>query len=125
MTPNTLLLRQIHPSFIQDGRVTSQAFRPTPKDESLLSVDDGDRVTAEASWQRFITSPACKSVGVQALSLAECTAQELSLIEDGNPHTEHCSIDFTAFEKKTIEKKSKLLRAKAEARGWLFREAVA
>ncbi|MEN9358006.1 MAG: hypothetical protein RL695_2177 [Pseudomonadota bacterium] len=42
-----------------------------------------------------------------------------------NPHPEHCSVDFTAFDKKAIEKKSKLLRAQAEARGWLFREAVA
>ncbi|MFA7523652.1 MAG: hypothetical protein WCY71_12070 [Halothiobacillaceae bacterium] len=125
MTPDTLLLRQIHPSFIQDGRVTSQAFRPTPKDEFLLSVDDGDRVGAEASWQRFITNPACKSAGVQALSQAECTVQELSVIEDGTPHPEHCSVDFTAFDKKAIEKKSKLLRAQAETRGWLFREAVA
>lgn len=125
MTPNTLLLRQIHPSFIQDGRVTSQAFRPTPKDEFLLSVDDGDRVTAEASWQRFITNPVCKSLGVQAVSQAECTAQELSVIEDGNPHPEHCSVDFTAFDKKVIEKKSKLLRVQAETRGWLFREAMA
>jgi hypothetical protein len=125
MTPDTLLLRQIHPSFIQDGRVTSQAFRPTPKDEFLLSVDDGDRVTAEASWQRFMVNPACKSVGVQALSLAECAAQELTVIEDGNPHPEHCSVDFTAFDRKAIEKKSKLLRAQAETRGWLFREEVA
>ena len=47
MTGTTLLLRQIHPSFVQDGRVTSQAFRPTPKDESLLSVYDGDQITPE------------------------------------------------------------------------------
>lgn len=125
MTPDTLLLRQIHPSFIQDGRVTSQAFRPTPKDEFLLSVDDGDRVSAVASWQRFIANPACKSMGVQALSHAECTAEELPVIEDGNPHPEHCSVDLKAFDKKTIEKKSKLLHAQAEARGWLVREAVA
>lgn len=125
MTPDTLLLRQIHPSFVQDGRVTSQAFRPTPKDELLLSVDDADRVTAEASWQRFIANPACKSTGVQAVSLAECTAQELPVIEDGEPHPEHCSIDYTAFDKKAIEKKSKLLRAQAETRDWLFRDVVA
>lgn len=125
MTPNTLLLRQIHPSFIQDGRVTSQAFRPTPKDEFLLSVDDGDRVNAKSCWQRFIANPACKSVGVQAVSLAECTAQTLPVIEDGVPHPEHCSIVYSAFDKKAIEKKSKLLRAQAETRGWLFREVVA
>lgn len=125
MTPNTLLLRQIHPSFIHDGRVTSQAFRPTPKDEFLLSVDDGDRVSAEASWRRFVSNPACTSVGMQAVSQAECVAQELSVIEDGTPHPEHCSVDYRVFDKKTIEKKSKLLRAKADMRGWLFREAVA
>lgn len=77
----------------------------------LLSVDDGNRVSAEASWQCFIINPACKSVGVQALSQAECTAQELTAIEDGTPHPEHCPVDFTAFDKKAIEKKSKLLRA--------------
>ncbi len=122
MTPTTSMLRQIHPSFIQDGRVTSQAFRPTPKDEWLLSVDNGDRVSAEASWQRFTANPDCKSIGVQAVSLAECDAQELCVIEDGVPHPEHCSIDFTAFDKKTIEKKAKLLRAQAEKRSWLFRD---
>lgn len=125
MTPNTLLLRQIHPSFIQNGRVTSQAFRPTPKDESFLSVDNGDRVSAEDCWQRFTANLACKSIGVQAVSLAECTTQELPVIEDGNSHPEHCSIDFTTFDKKMTEKKSKLLRVHAEKRGWLFRDVNA
>ena len=43
----------------------------------------------------------------------------------GEPNPEHCLVDFSAFDKKAIEKKSKLLRAQAETRGWLFREAVA
>jgi len=38
MTENTLLLRQVHPSFVQDGKITSQVFRPTPKDENKLSM---------------------------------------------------------------------------------------
>ena len=60
MTDDTLLLRQIHPSFVQSGRVTSQAFRPTPKDEFLLSVYDGDRIEAQASWRHFVADPACR-----------------------------------------------------------------
>ena len=40
MNSKTILLRQIHPIWIQQGRVTSQAFRPTPKDENKLSVFD-------------------------------------------------------------------------------------
>lgn len=125
MTPDTLLLRQIHPNFVQDGRVTSQAFRPTPKDEFHLSVDNGDRLTAEAAWRRFTADPACTSAGVQAVSRSDCAAQALPVIEDGRPHPEHCSIDFSAFEKKAIEKKAKLLRAAAATRGWLFVESAA
>ncbi len=99
MMPETLLLRQINPSFVQDGRVTSQAFRPTPKDEHHLSVDNGDRVQAEASWARFTSNSACSSVGVMAVSQAECAAQSLPVIEDENPHPEHCSIDFFRLRK--------------------------
>lgn len=124
MTPDTFLLRQIHPSFVQDGRASSQSFRPTPKDEFHLSVDNGDRVTAEAAWQRFTSNMNCVSAGAQAVTLAECADQALPVIEDGNPHPEHCSIDFSAYDKKTIEKKAKLLRAQAATRGWLFKESV-
>lgn len=120
MTPDTFLLRQIHPNFVQEGRVTSQAFRPTPKDEHRLSVDNGDRIQAEASWVRFTSQPACSSVGVMAVSRAECAARALTVIEDGMPHPEHCSIDFSAFEKKEIERKAKVLSRQAQVRGWLF-----
>jgi hypothetical protein len=125
MTPDTLLMRQVHPNFVQDGRVSSQAFRPTPKDEFYLSVDNGDRLSAEAAWRRFTADPACTSTGVQAVSQSDCAVQSLPVIEDGLPHPEHCSIDFSAFGKKAIEKKAKLLRTAAATRGWLFTEAAA
>lgn len=120
MTPNTLLLRQINPYFVQGGRVTSQAFRSTPKDEHRLSVDNGDRIQAETSWKRFTSNPACSSVGVMAVSHAECAGLALVVIEDGNPHPEHCSIDFSTFEKKDIERKAKVLSRQAQRHGWLF-----
>ena len=31
-----VLFRQVHPAFVRDGRPSSQAFRPTPKDEGSL-----------------------------------------------------------------------------------------
>lgn len=34
-----LLHRQVHPNWIRDGRITSQAFRPTKKDDNKLSID--------------------------------------------------------------------------------------
>jgi hypothetical protein len=50
MRLETVLLRQVNPRFIQNGRFSSQVFRPTPKDHELLSVDNGDLITPEASF---------------------------------------------------------------------------
>ena len=120
MRLETLLLRQVNPSFLQNGRVTSQIFRPTPKDQDMLSVDNGDRVTPEQSFFRFTSVPACRSHGVMAVSVNECTDCHLQIIEDGYPYPEHCSINFCGNSKSQIEKHAKVLRSNAEKRGWLF-----
>jgi hypothetical protein len=119
--PDTLLLRQIHPSFVQLGRPTSQAFRPTPKDEHLLSVDDGSRIHPQASWERFTKVQGCRSSGVMAVTKAECSGQELPVIEDGIPFPEHCAIDFSNLTKSLVEKKAKALARYAIDRDWLFK----
>lgn len=120
MTPDTLLLRQIHPNFVQQGRVTSQAFRPTPKDENLLSVDDGDRISAASAFVRFTATPDCRSAGIMAVTQAECTAQQLPVLADGQPYPEHCSIDFTACTPGERDRKAKRLARDAQERGWQF-----
>ena len=120
MTPATLLLRHIHPNFVQAGRVTSQAFRPTPKDEGYLSVDNGDLITPHASWQRFTANPDYSSVGIMAVTCSECTQQALPVLADAAPYPEHCAIDYTACPKKVIEQKAKVLRGLAQTRGWLW-----
>jgi len=124
MTPATLLLRQIHPNFVQAGRVTSQAFRPTPKDEGYLSVNNGDLMMPHAAWQRFIANPACASVGIMAVSCGQCAEQDLPVLADALPYPEHCTIDFTAYPKNVIEQKAKVLRGHAQMRGWLFFEKL-
>ncbi|MBF0611565.1 MAG: hypothetical protein G8345_14300 [Magnetococcales bacterium] len=120
MNLKTLLLRQIHPNFIQDGRVSSQAFRPTPKDEDLLSVYHGDLITPEAAWTHFNGQPKCSSVGVMGVSVAECEELALSARPDPLPFPEHAVIDFSTFSKSQIEKKAKQLRVRAEERNWLY-----
>lgn len=122
MDSETLLLRQINPSFVQNGRPTSQAFRPTPKDENFLSVDDGSRVQPEASWKRFTSNPDCRSAGVMAVTFAECLGQGLPVIEDGDPYLEHCLIDFSSLPRGSVERKAKVLVRYAIQRDWLFRE---
>jgi hypothetical protein len=63
VTDETVLFRQIHPIFVQNDRVTSQAFRPTQKDEGKLSVYDGDMISSEDSWKHH-TGLGLESAGV-------------------------------------------------------------
>ena len=124
MNDDTLLLRQIHPNFYQNGRVTSQAFRPTPKDEELLSVYDGGMIKPEPAWKHFTSRPHCTSAGVMGITVAECSELELPARSDPEVFPEHAVIDFSAFKKNQIEKKAKQLRAKAYARDWLYQAAA-
>lgn len=120
MTPETLLLRQVNPTFVQEGKITSQVFRPTDKDHFRLSTYNGDMITPSDAWERFVAQVNCRSVGVLAVCEKECSDQELSVREDGVPFPEHCSIDFSGHTKSEIEKKAKLLKINAERRGWLY-----
>lgn len=120
MTDGTILHRQINPSWIQNGRVSSQAFKPTPKDKGLLSVYDGDQITADAAYAHFTAVLGFPSVGSLAVTVAECTGIGLSVRPDPKPFPEHVVIDFTAFGASQVEKKAKTLRANADARGWQY-----
>ena len=125
MTDNTLLLRQIHPAFVQNGRVTSQAFRPSSKDESQLSVDNGDMITPEDAWTRFSAQPDASSCGVMAVANCECTACGVPVMQDGVPYPEHCYLDFSSFGRKDSDRMGKKLAALAHERGWVFEKKVA
>lgn len=119
MNDSTLLLRQIHPSFIRAGRVTSQAFRPTPKDRDRLSTDDGDRITPAAAWKRYTTVQCLQSAGVMAVTFEECRQLDLRVEADGEPYPEHVSIGFAGFGNRAREAHAKRLRSHATGRGWL------
>ena len=119
MTRTTLLLRQVHPTFVQNGFATSQAFRPTSKDESLLSVYDGDLIAAEASWIHYTTTLGHASIGTVAVTVDECAAENLPARPDPEPFPEHAVIDFTGLSDGQSKSKGKKLQAKALARGWL------
>ena len=119
MKPDTLLYRQIHPSWVQEGRTTSQAFRPTPKDHNRLSVYDGDQITAEAAWNHYTLK--WPSVGVMAVTVAECQKQQLAVISDPLPDfSEHALIDFTGLTMNQARRTARQLTRAANTRGWQF-----
>lgn len=121
MNDETLLYRQIHPGWIQQNRVTSQAFRPTPKDAQQLSVYDGDLITAEASWDHYTNIQGLVSDGVMAVAVAECRTHGLPVKSDPETFREHALIDFREFTRKQMATKAKLLSATANTRGWQYR----
>jgi hypothetical protein len=120
MTSSSLLLRQIHPGWFKFGRVSSAAFRPSPKDECKLSAYDGQLISPLASWRHF-TSGECQSCGVMGLTVDECEEQELLVRPSPEVFAEHVDIDFSDFGTNQREKKGKRLRDLAVTRDWLHR----
>jgi hypothetical protein len=120
MRSETILIRQIHPSFIQDGRVGSNAFCPTSKDDGKLSTYDGDKIDAESAWKHYTDDLGYQSVGAYGLSVGECMSWDLQVSEDPEPFPEHVVIDFNAHGASAVKKKGKQLRKCAVDRGWLY-----
>ena len=121
MNAETCLLRQVHPSFIQMNRITSQVFKPRPTNFNRLSAYDGDQISAEAAWQHYTETLGFKSAGIVAITVADCTSQGLQVHPDPQDFPEHVLVDFGGLERRRIETVAKRFRAAAEERGWLYR----
>ena len=116
VTRQTLLLRQVHPNFVQNGEVGSIAFRPNQGDNGLLSVYDGDMITPERSHAHYTEVLNLKSAGVLAVTVAECASVGLDAVSSPLPDfDEHAHIDFTQCDKRQERSKSKDLLAFAVA----------
>ena len=119
MTAATVLLRQIHPHWIANGRVTSQAFKPTRKDEKRLSTEDGDRTSAQEAFERYTLKH--ESCGVMGVTVQQCHDKNLSVKSAPNEESEyHTEIDFGACTKKQVKDNASLLTVEARKRGWLY-----
>lgn len=121
MKPDTLLFRQINPGWLDDGVVTTQGFKPTAKDEGLLSVDDGNLVTAEDAYKCYTECLGLESAGVLALTVAECDEHCLPVTPDALPcQPSHVVIDFTKLSGNQVRKVAKYLKYYANERGWQY-----
>jgi len=129
MNSHTLLHRQVNPTFIRHDKTSSQAFMPTsqvfcptPKDHGMLSVSDGDQITAEHAYRRFVDIPLGKSIGVLSVLVAECTSLEVPVVSDPTPEQpDHCFIDFRDKSNSQAAKIATKLRNHAICRGWSHR----
>ena len=87
----------------------------------LFFFDNSEYLAALCSWVSKIPAKFLKldSRGVLAVSKEECETLDLLVTPDPATFQEYALIDFSAYGKSATEKKAKLLKAKAEARGWL------
>ena len=89
----TPLHRQLVHNWIRNGRVTSQGFKPTRKDNNVLSLAHGDVVSPAESQQRH-RARGYQSDAVATLTGADCRQVELRPIHDGDPTPEHVSMPY-------------------------------
>jgi hypothetical protein len=119
--PDEFLYRQVHPQWVVDGEPSSQAFRPTKKDDAMLSIACGSKTTAEDAFLHHTQVLKLASGGSWAVTVSEVTSVELRSFAqplDGSPA--HGFIDFRGLGRKAMESKAKLLRAKARNRGCVY-----
>ncbi|MEY2149900.1 hypothetical protein AB7849_03165 [Rhodanobacter sp. 115] len=120
MNPESVLLRQVHPDFIPDGKLTSQAFYPFPKDDGKLSAYDGDQISAAAAFEHYTTKIGFESRGVWGVDCKEVNEVGLECQPDPLPESPaHALIDFGKSTEKECRKLAKRLKAFALARGCL------
>lgn len=116
-----MLHRQVHPSWVQDGRITSQVFNPTPKDNGLLSVYDGKQMGSEASYVHYTVVQKLTAIGTVSVKTDEVAAVGLSWRLDPEPFPEHAVIDFTSLASASKTRaKAQALAERARERGWTY-----
>jgi hypothetical protein len=120
-----LLFRQVHPSFVRDGRLGSQAFRPTPKDKRLLSVDRSSLTSDKAAFELHTQCKQLASAGTWAVTVGECAGLDLAvrpdpIAEAPCPNPAHAVIDFTSLSKSKADDYGTRLARLANERGRLY-----
>jgi hypothetical protein len=120
-----LLLRQVNPAFVREGRVGSQAFRPTSKDNRMLSVARSALTTAEAAFELYTSCRKLGSAGTWGVTIGECSSLGLAarpdpLSEPPCPDPAHAVIDFSELSNRKVEAHGARLARFANDRGRLY-----
>jgi hypothetical protein len=116
--PTELLHRQVHPQFIRDGRVSSQAFKLNTQDKGLLSVTRDSKCSAQEAHRRY-TARGRSSCGVWSVTVAECNSAGLQAYDDPLEDDDaHAVVDFNVLPSKgQLEKAAARLTEHARQRG--------
>lgn len=124
-----LLLRQVHPNFMQAGRLWSRAFTPTDADNGELSVDRDTIISAKDAFERYLankklsTSGGCWGVSVQEFSNLGLNTYSDPITDTENPtntNLAHALVNFAAYPTDKHKALGKAAHRKAADRGQLY-----
>ncbi len=115
-----LLLRQIHPNMVQEGRPTSLAFRPNGNDAGRLSSDRGSMLTPRVAFEAYLARQR-QTAGTWAISVAEYSQAGLASYSDPiEENIAHAIIDFTTKAQTEWRSLSKRFQVHSTNRGILY-----
>ena len=123
--PLEVQFRQVHPSWVDEGHPTRQAFSPSTKDNGRLSLDRSIKITAKQSYESF-TALGLKSEAVYGIAASEfeeqpnpieCYASPIE--EEDHINLHHSHADFSGLNKGQRKAKITDLRRVALSRGKL------
>lgn len=119
------LYRQVHPSFIRDGRPTRQAFRPNSGDNGEFSVDRGTLTSARAAYEAYL-SRGNSTAGSWCVKVAEFHGLTLSAYSDPIADSpSHALVDYTSHTSTSqLERISKKVQLFALSYGCLHPKAA-
>ena len=117
-----LLMRQVHPNMMQEGRLWSGAFTPTKVDNGLLSADRDSLISPKDAYERYLKLKALAQAGGSwGVSINEFKVIDLVCYSDPIPDNDaHALVDFAAQGAGKEKGLGKLADARASARGRLY-----
>ena len=93
-----LLLRNVHPHFVNNGRVGSGGFTPSEAHNFELSVDLSVLSSPLESFERHTSQNGLPSAGVFAVTVGDFENNEVEIKEDRLPeNVSHMLADFGAI----------------------------
>lgn len=120
-----VLWRQVHPNFLQDGVISSLAFRPFPRDAGMLSVRR-ESYGADRAYRDHV-HVGNVSAGTWGISVGEVLETGARAVDDSalpeRPEA-HAYVDYRYLSRKQTEAAAKRLRAVAMVRGRAYPKAV-
>jgi hypothetical protein len=118
-----ILMRQVHPSQVTEGRLASGQFTPTDSDNGHLSADRESLISPKEAYERYLKNKNLVAAGgAWGVSITEFSELGLQSYSDPLPENgAHALVDFNAAGDLRQQKlKGKLAYAKAKDRGRLY-----